>query len=86
MRDVVSFTVVLGAPLVSTAAFAQDVERARREGLFGSPSTRGSGAADCIGIGAENSRLRGGKIFTFHVSPEEYEQLAKQFNSIFRVR
>lgn len=39
-----------------------------------------------IGMGPKNPRLKGAKIFTFHVNAEEYEQLGKEFNQIFKVR
>ena len=38
-----------------------------------------------IGIGPKNPRLKGAKIFTFHVNTEEYEQLGKEFNNVFKV-
>lgn len=38
-----------------------------------------------IGIGPKNSRLKGAKIFTFHVNTEEYERLGKEFNNVFKV-
>ena len=39
-----------------------------------------------IGMGPKSPRLKGAKIFTFHVSAEEYEDLGKEFNRIFKVR
>jgi iron(III) transport system substrate-binding protein len=38
-----------------------------------------------IGMGPKNSRLKGAKIFTFHVNTEEYEALGKEFNNVFKV-
>ncbi len=38
------------------------------------------------GVGPKNPRLKGPKILTLSVSPAEYEQLAKDFNGIFKVR
>jgi iron(III) transport system substrate-binding protein len=37
-----------------------------------------------IGMGAKNPRLKGAKIFTMRVSPDEYEQLGREFNKIFK--
>jgi len=39
-----------------------------------------------IGIGAKNPRLKGAKIFTLHVNSDEYEQLGKDFNRIFKLQ
>jgi ABC-type Fe3+ transport system substrate-binding protein len=39
-----------------------------------------------IGMGPKNPRLKGAKIFTFHVSADEYEDLGKEFNRVFKVR
>lgn len=39
-----------------------------------------------IGIGPRNPRLKGAKIFNLHVSAEEYEELGKEFNQIFKVQ
>jgi len=39
-----------------------------------------------IGLSPKNSRLKEAKIFTFHVSPSEYEALGKEFNKIFKVQ
>jgi ABC-type Fe3+ transport system substrate-binding protein len=39
-----------------------------------------------IGIGPKNPRLKGAKIFTLHVDAEEYEDLGKEFNRIFKVQ
>jgi len=39
-----------------------------------------------IGMGPKNPRLKGAKTFTFHVSAEEYEQLGKEFNQVFKIR
>lgn len=38
-----------------------------------------------IGMGSKNPRLKGAKTFTMHVSSEEYEQLGKEFNRIFKL-
>jgi ABC-type Fe3+ transport system substrate-binding protein len=38
------------------------------------------------GIGPKNPRLKNAKIFTFHVDSEEYEQLGKAFNEMFKIR
>ena len=38
-----------------------------------------------IGIGPKNPRLKGAKIFTLHVNADEYEELGKEFNRIFKV-
>jgi ABC-type Fe3+ transport system substrate-binding protein len=38
-----------------------------------------------IGMGSKNPRLKGTKTFTMHVSSEEYEQLGKEFNRVFKV-
>jgi iron(III) transport system substrate-binding protein len=38
-----------------------------------------------IGLGPKNPRLKGAKIFTMHVTADEYEQLGKEFNKIFKV-
>jgi iron(III) transport system substrate-binding protein len=39
-----------------------------------------------IGIGPKNPRLKGAKIFTLHVDSDEYEQLGKAFNQVFKVQ
>jgi hypothetical protein len=39
-----------------------------------------------IGLGPKNPRLKGTKVFTFHVNSEEYEQLGKEFNKVFKVQ
>jgi len=39
-----------------------------------------------IGIGPRNPRLKGAKTFTLHVTAEEYEELGKEFNRIFKVQ
>jgi iron(III) transport system substrate-binding protein len=39
-----------------------------------------------IGMGAKNPRLKGAKIFTLHVNSDEYEQLGKDFNRIFKLQ
>jgi iron(III) transport system substrate-binding protein len=39
-----------------------------------------------IGVGPKNPRLKGAKIFTLHVGSDEYEQLGKEFNKIFKVQ
>lgn len=39
-----------------------------------------------IGMGPKNPRLKGAKIFTMHVSSEEYEQLGREFNKVFKVQ
>ena len=39
-----------------------------------------------IGLGPKNPRLKEAKIFTFHVRPDEYEALGKEFNKIFKVQ
>jgi iron(III) transport system substrate-binding protein len=39
-----------------------------------------------IGLGPKNPRLKGTKVFTFHVSSEAYEQLGKEFNKLFKVQ
>ncbi len=39
-----------------------------------------------IGMGAKNPRLKGAKIFTLHVNSDEYEQLGKEFNRIFKLQ
>jgi iron(III) transport system substrate-binding protein len=38
-----------------------------------------------IGLGPKNPRLKGAKTFTLRVSPDEYEQLGREFNKIFKV-
>jgi ABC-type Fe3+ transport system substrate-binding protein len=38
-----------------------------------------------IGMGPKNPRLKGAKIFTLRVTPEEYEQLGREFNKVFKV-
>jgi hypothetical protein len=37
-------------------------------------------------MSAKNQRLKGIKTFTLHVSSEEYEQLGKEFNRVFKVQ
>src|SRR6266480_3757538 len=37
-----------------------------------------------IGLGPKNPRLKGAKVFTFHVNSGEYEQLGKEFNKVSR--
>jgi ABC-type Fe3+ transport system substrate-binding protein len=37
------------------------------------------------GMGPKNPRLKGAKTFTMHVGSEEYEQLGKEFNRVFKV-
>jgi len=39
-----------------------------------------------IGIGPRNPRLKGAKIFTLHINVDEYEELGREFNRIFRVQ
>jgi iron(III) transport system substrate-binding protein len=39
-----------------------------------------------IGIGPKNPRLKGAKIFTLHVTSDEYEQLGKEFNRVFKLQ
>ncbi|HEX7232685.1 MAG TPA: extracellular solute-binding protein [Candidatus Binatia bacterium] len=39
-----------------------------------------------IGIGPKNPRLKGAKLFTLHINAEEYEELGKEFNRIFKVQ
>jgi iron(III) transport system substrate-binding protein len=39
-----------------------------------------------IGMSAKNPRLKGAKTFTLHVSSDEYEQLGKEFNRVFKVQ
>ena len=39
-----------------------------------------------IGMGAKNPRLKGTKVFTLHVNSDEYEQLGKEFNRIFKLQ
>jgi iron(III) transport system substrate-binding protein len=39
-----------------------------------------------IGMGVKNPRLKGAKIFTLHVNSDEYEQLGKDFNRIFKLQ
>jgi ABC-type Fe3+ transport system substrate-binding protein len=39
-----------------------------------------------IGIGPRNPRLKEAKIFTLHVGPDEYEELGKEFNRVFKVQ
>jgi iron(III) transport system substrate-binding protein len=39
-----------------------------------------------IGIGPKNPRLKGTKIFTLHVKSDEYEQLGKEFNRVFKLQ
>ena len=36
-------------------------------------------------MGSKNPRLKGAKTFTMHVSSEEYEQLGKEFNRVFKL-
>jgi len=38
-----------------------------------------------VGIGPRNPLLKGAKAFTMHVSSEEYEQLGKEFNRVFKL-
>jgi iron(III) transport system substrate-binding protein len=38
-----------------------------------------------IGIGPKNPRLKAAKIWTLHVNSDEYGQLGKEFNKIFKV-
>lgn len=38
-----------------------------------------------IGMGSRNPRLKGAKTFTLHVSSDEYEQLGKEFNQVFKL-
>ena len=37
-----------------------------------------------IGIGPKNPRLKNTRIFTMHVNADEYEQLGKEFNRVFK--
>jgi iron(III) transport system substrate-binding protein len=39
-----------------------------------------------IGFGPKNPRLKDAKILTLHVSSDEYEQLGKEFQKIFKVQ
>lgn len=39
-----------------------------------------------IGLRPKNPRLKEAKIFTFHVRPDEYEALGREFNKIFKVQ
>jgi iron(III) transport system substrate-binding protein len=39
-----------------------------------------------IGLGPRNPRLKGAKTFTMHVGSDEYEQLGKEFNKVFKVQ
>jgi ABC-type Fe3+ transport system substrate-binding protein len=39
-----------------------------------------------IGIGPKNPRLKGAKIFTLHVNADEYGELGKEFNRVFKVQ
>lgn len=39
-----------------------------------------------IGIGPKNPRLKGAKIFTLHVNSDEYEQLGREFNRVFKLQ
>jgi hypothetical protein len=39
-----------------------------------------------IGIGPRNPRLKGAKIFTLHVGSDEYEELGKEFNRVFKIK
>lgn len=39
-----------------------------------------------LGLGAKNPRLKGIKTFTMHASSDEYEQLGREFNKIFKVQ
>ncbi len=39
-----------------------------------------------IGMGAKNPRLKGAKVFTLHVNSDEYEQLGKDFNRVFKLQ
>ena len=38
------------------------------------------------GMGPKNPRLKGAKVFTLHVNSDEYEQLGKEFNRIFKLQ
>jgi len=38
------------------------------------------------GIGPRNPRLKGAKIFTLRINADEYEELGREFNRIFRVQ
>jgi iron(III) transport system substrate-binding protein len=38
-----------------------------------------------IGMGSKNPRLKGAKTFTMHVSSDEYEELGKEFNRVFKL-
>jgi iron(III) transport system substrate-binding protein len=39
-----------------------------------------------IGVGPKNPRLKGAKILTTSVHSEEYEQLGKEFNKVFKIQ
>jgi iron(III) transport system substrate-binding protein len=39
-----------------------------------------------IGLGPKNPRLKSAKILTLHLTSSEYEQLGREFNSIFKVQ
>jgi len=39
-----------------------------------------------LGMSAKNPRLKGAKTFTLHVSSDEYEQLGKEFNRVFKLQ
>jgi iron(III) transport system substrate-binding protein len=38
-----------------------------------------------IGLGPKNPRLKGVKTYTLHVGADEYEQLGKEFNAVFKI-
>jgi hypothetical protein len=37
-------------------------------------------------MGPKNPRLKGAKTFTLHLTADEYEDLGKEFNRIFKVQ
>jgi iron(III) transport system substrate-binding protein len=39
-----------------------------------------------IGIGPRNPRLKSAKIFTLHVGSDEYEELGREFNRVFKLQ
>ena len=39
-----------------------------------------------IGLGPKNPRLKEANVFTFHIRPDEYEALGREFNKIFKVQ
>ena len=39
-----------------------------------------------IGMAPRNPRLKGAKIFTLHVNADEYAELGKEFNRVFKVK